>query len=144
MGFLIGLLTVVMVLDCMAMIFLVLIQLPKKDAGAGLAFGGSASDALFGSGSGTVLTKITKYAATIFFVLALILAALQSHYHSRAGSEFQRMLEQPGKLPPAGTTSMPATMPAVQATATNLLTTPVPMPAGQSAASPNPAPISTK
>ena len=40
MGFLIGLLTVVMVLDCLLLIFLVLIQLPKKEAGAGLAFGG--------------------------------------------------------------------------------------------------------
>ena len=40
MGFLIGLFTVVMVLDCAVLIFLVLIQLPKKDAGAGLAFGG--------------------------------------------------------------------------------------------------------
>ena len=45
-----------------------LIQLPKKDAGAGLAFGGGATDALFGAGSGNVLTKITKYAATVFFV----------------------------------------------------------------------------
>ena len=43
MGFLIGLFTVVMVLDCAALIFLVLIQLPKKDAGAGLAFGGGAT-----------------------------------------------------------------------------------------------------
>ena len=32
MGFLIGLFTVVMVLDCAALILLVLIQLPKKDA----------------------------------------------------------------------------------------------------------------
>jgi len=44
MGFLIGLLTVVMVLDCLALILLVLIQLPKKDAGAGLAFGGGATE----------------------------------------------------------------------------------------------------
>ena len=70
MGFIIGLLTLFMVLDCMVLIFLVLIQLPKKEAGAGLAFGGAATDALFGAGSGNVLTKITKYAATIFFVLA--------------------------------------------------------------------------
>jgi len=34
----IGLLTVVMVVDCLILIFLVLIQLPKKDAGAGLGF----------------------------------------------------------------------------------------------------------
>ena len=63
MGFIIGLLTLVMVFDCIILIFLVLIQLPKKDAGAGLAFGAGATDALFGAGSGTVLTKITKYAA---------------------------------------------------------------------------------
>ena len=48
MGFIIGLLTLFMVLDCVVLVFLVLIQLPKKDAGAGLAFGGSATDALFG------------------------------------------------------------------------------------------------
>ena len=72
MGFLIGLFTLFMVLDCAVLIFLVLIQLPKKEAGAGLAFGGSATDALFGAGSGTVLTKITKYAAGIFFGLALL------------------------------------------------------------------------
>jgi len=42
MGFIIGLLTFIMVLDCLVLVFLVLIQLPKKDAGAGLAFGGAA------------------------------------------------------------------------------------------------------
>ena len=60
MAFLIGLLTFVMFLDCLVLVFLVLIQLPKKDAGAGLAFGAGATDALFGAGSGTVLTKVTK------------------------------------------------------------------------------------
>jgi preprotein translocase subunit SecG len=83
MGFLIGLLTVVMVLDCVVLIFLVLIQLPKKDAGAGLAFGGGATDALFGAGSGNVLTKITKYAATTFFVMSVVLSLLQRSYHAR-------------------------------------------------------------
>jgi len=38
MAFLIPLFTVVLVLDCAALILLVLVQLPKKDAGAGLAF----------------------------------------------------------------------------------------------------------
>ena len=58
MSFLIGLLTVVLVLTCIVLILLVLIQLPKKEAGAGLAFGGAATDALFGAGSGNVLTKV--------------------------------------------------------------------------------------
>jgi preprotein translocase subunit SecG len=106
MGFLIGLFTVVMVLDCLALIFLVLIQLPKKDAGAGLAFGGGATDALFGAGSGNVLTKITKYAAGTFFVLAVALSMMQSYYHRRTTSVFEQKLQQPGT--PMG---MPATAP---------------------------------
>jgi len=119
MGFLIGLLTVIMVLDCLVLIFLVLIQLPKKDAGAGLAFGGSATDALFGAGSGTVLTKITKYAAGIFFVLAISLSIMQSRYHHRTATEFERKLGQAGApavvtTPPAP--ASPATTPATPAT----------------------------
>src|SRR6478672_8657903 len=97
MAFIIGLLTLIMVLDCLLLILLVLIQLPKKEAGAGLAFGGSASDALFGAGSGTVLTKITKYAAGTFFVLALLLSVMQSNFHRRGTSEFERNLANPSQ-----------------------------------------------
>src|SRR5712675_417841 len=128
MGFLIGLLTVVMVVDCLILIFLVLIQLPKKDAGAGLAFGGSATDALFGAGSGTVLTKITKYAATAFFLMALMLSILQSNYHRRAGSQFQKKLEEAGSatLPvaPASGSTAPSQSPkpVFNATTNNLAT----------------------
>jgi hypothetical protein len=39
-----------------------------------MAFGGGATDALFGAGSGNVLTKITKYVAGIFFALAVGMA----------------------------------------------------------------------
>jgi len=116
MGFIIGLLTLVMVLDCLILVFLVLIQLPKKDAGAGLAFGATATDALFGAGSGTVLTKITKYAAGGFFFLALVLSVMQSNYHRRAGSEFSKRLEQAASAP---LPSRPASTPAA-ATTTNL------------------------
>jgi preprotein translocase subunit SecG len=78
MSLLIIFLSVLMFLDCVLLICLVLLQLPKKDAGAGLAFGGAATDALFGAGSGNVLTKITKYVAGGFFGLALILAILSA------------------------------------------------------------------
>src|SRR5207249_11705245 len=101
MVFLIGLLTLLMVLDCLVLIFLVLIQLPKKDAGAGLAFGGSATDALFGAGSGTVLTKITKYASGAFFALALILSILQSSYHRHRATEFESNVQRAGETVPA-------------------------------------------
>jgi preprotein translocase subunit SecG len=115
MLFLIGLLTFVMVLDCLVLIFLVLIQLPKKEAGAGLAFGGSATDALFGAGSGTVLTKITKYAAGTFFALALLLSVLQSKFHHSGASEFQRSLENPSAaapIAPAASTAPSGSAPA--------------------------------
>ncbi|MGD0261818.1 MAG: preprotein translocase subunit SecG [Verrucomicrobiota bacterium] len=111
MGFLIGLFTVVMVVDCLVLMFLVLIQLPKKDAGAGLAFGGGATDALFGAGSGNVLTKITKYAATTFFALAVVLSLMQRTYHTRTTSVFEQKLQQssPAPLIPATPGPPPST-----------------------------------
>ena len=83
MTFIIGLLTAALVLNCLLLILLVLIQLPKKDAGAGLAFGGGASDALFGAGAGNALTNITKWATGIFFALAIVLAILNNKVHAK-------------------------------------------------------------
>ena len=111
MGFLIGLLTVVMVLDCLVLILLVLIQLPKKEAGMGLAFGGAATDALFGAGSGNVLTKITKYSAATFFILAVVLSLMQSYYHRRTTSVFEQKLGQAAPLTTLPTTTPQATTP---------------------------------
>ena len=128
MGFVIGILTFVLVLDCLALILLVLIQLPKKEAGVGLAFGGAATDALFGAGSGNVLTKITKYAAGAFFVLAIVLSMLQSNYHRRTTDAFKQALEKAGTtapasgLPPAETPGTPTKPAAVPAAGTNRLT----------------------
>jgi preprotein translocase subunit SecG len=124
MPVLIGLLTLLMVVDCVILILLVLIQLPKKEAGAGLAFGGGATDALFGAGSGTVLTKITKYAAGAFFVMAMLLSVLQINYHRRSGAEFTRQLNESGtpisSLPPM--TAPQAQSNSVGVPATNALT----------------------
>ncbi|HOX58921.1 MAG TPA: preprotein translocase subunit SecG [Candidatus Paceibacterota bacterium] len=125
MGFLIGLLTVVMVLDCVVLILLVLIQLPKKDAGVGLAFGGGATDALFGAGSGNVLTKITKYAAGAFFILALVLSLLQRAYQTRTTSAFQEglMKASPTSVTPPTPAQPPAAAPKPAAVpGTNTLT----------------------
>ena len=95
MSFIVGILTFLLVVNCLVLILLVLIQLPKKDAGAGLAFGGGAADALFGAGSGNALTKITKYAAVIFFALALLLGYLQDSVASRGNaSEFEKQVQQ--------------------------------------------------
>jgi len=127
MMLLIGFLIAVMVLVCLFLILLVLMQLPKKEAGAGLAFGGAATDALFGSGSGNFLTKATKYSAVAFFVLAVVISVLQNHYTNRERSEFQRELQrsqnQPGMIPPASTP--PIVTPAVTTPTTNLSLTPM-------------------
>jgi preprotein translocase subunit SecG len=85
----------VLILNCLLLILLVLVQLPKKDAGAGLAFGGGTADALFGAGSGNVLTKITKYLTGTLLVLALIVGYLQDKAHPTGNSAtFEKMVEQ--------------------------------------------------
>jgi preprotein translocase subunit SecG len=78
-SFLLGFLTVILVLTSFLLILLVLIQLPKKDAGPGVAFGGGATEAMFGAGSGSALTKITKYCAATFMGLSLLLAVVNAH-----------------------------------------------------------------
>ena len=74
------LLTVVLFLNSLFLILLVLVQLPKKEAGLGTAFGGGATDALFGAGAGNVLTKLTKWNAIIFLFLCLLLSLDFLHY----------------------------------------------------------------
>ena len=117
MSFIIGLLTVVLVLNCLLLIFLVLIQLPKKEAGAGLAFGGGATDALFGAGSGNVLTKITKWCAGILFGLSIILTMLNAQQRKQTHS-----IVIPKDLP---TAAQPATPVAPAAATAPAVTTPL-------------------
>jgi len=106
MSFIIGVLTFFLVVNCLVLILLVLVQLPKKDAGAGLAFGGGAADALFGAGSGNALTKITKYSAVLFFLLALAIGIMQDRVHQGNTAAFEKQVQQiqqsaPAAVPPA-------------------------------------------
>jgi protein translocase SecG subunit len=105
MGILIGFLTVILVLNCLFLILLVLIQLPKKEAGAGIAFGGGATDALFGAGSGTALTKITKYSAALFMGLALVLSVLNANSVNAGKRSLEEVLK---KKAAAGAVTAPA------------------------------------
>lgn len=105
--------TAVLVLNCLVLMLLVLIQLPKKEAGAGLAFGGGATDALFGAGSGNALTKMTRYAATCFIGMVVFLSVLHSYQANSESRRLQRELQKqtgtpapaPMPLPALGTTS---------------------------------------
>jgi protein translocase SecG subunit len=152
MMWIIGILTVFLILDCLFLMLLVLVQLPKKEAGMGQAFGGAATDALFGAGSGNALTKMTKYATAIFFVLTLTLTILNAKAARNKGtleSTLKSVKEAPATLPPGAVkstdsgvipTNMPGNAPAptnapnvppTVSPATNNLLTPIPAPANK-------------
>jgi preprotein translocase subunit SecG len=137
MSFIVGILTFFLVINCVLLILLILIQLPKKDAGAGMAFGGAAADALFGAGSGNVLTKVTKYSTIIFFGLALVLGYLQNQVHNQGNVlEFEKQVQQKQMQVPVSA-SQPVTPPASQPAAAptnNLLTVPLSAPTNAPAA----------
>src|SRR6185436_18629608 len=95
MMFFIYLLTVVLVIDCLFLVLLVLVQLPKKEAGMGQAFGGAATDALFGAGSGNVLTKATKWGAGIFFGIAIVLTIMGTYKATTGtGGRLQKIMSE--------------------------------------------------
>ncbi|MDB6125544.1 MAG: Preprotein translocase, SecG subunit [Pedosphaera sp.] len=120
------LLSIVLVVDCLFLILLVLVQLPKKEAGAGIAFGGGTADALFGAGSGTALTQLTKYAAGVFFVLAFTLSIMNTRVRNRTAAEFQRQFEQ-NKVPATAPLTTPSA-PAPKTSVTNAEAIPLTIP----------------
>jgi len=118
MAIVIWLLTAILVLDCLLLMLLVLIQLPKKEAGLGQAFGAGATDALFGAGSGNVLTKVTKYTTGVFFVLTLLISMLQGHEARARVGDPRLKLSMEEKL-----STIPKAPPTNAAAATNLIST---------------------
>jgi protein translocase SecG subunit len=114
MALLIGFLTFILVVNCLFLMLLVLVQLPKKEAGAGLAFGAGAVDTLIGAGSGNALTKMTKYAAGSFLALAVLMAVLNGQRHQSSTRALQEQLSKRSGAGPI----LPATPPAKAPTAT--------------------------
>lgn len=120
MSILIPILTTVLVLNCFFLVLLILIQLPKKESGSGLAFGGGALDMALGAGAGNVLTRFTKYSASLFLILCLVLAVIGnngnksalesglSEVPKAANPEITIPPTMPGTSGPAGT-EVPAT-----------------------------------
>lgn len=132
MSLLIGILSFVLVIICLFLGLLILIQLPKKEAGMGTAFGGDAAVAMFGAGTGNALTKMTKYAAGAFLILCLVLAVLNSQ---ASKSRTKGLRDELNKANAAATTpavapamnlTTPATnaVPTATSTVTNAVTTP--------------------
>lgn len=115
MGILIGLLSFLLVLVCLLLGLLVLIQLPKKEAGMGMAFGSGAVDTLLGAGAGSALTTITKWTGGIFLGLCILLAWLGNMKNS-SGSAAKAVRE--------AVTRSEAAAPASSAASANTLITP--------------------
>ena len=146
MSYFAGVLTFLLVVNCLLLIFLILMQLPKKDAGAGMAFGGAAADALFGAGSGNFLTQATRYATIALFVLALGLGYLEDRLHNQnSGSEFEKAVQQKQTQTPITPPSPVSPVNAQTAMPTNnLLLPPVTPPPGTPAAPSNAPAAPTK
>ncbi|MGP8220357.1 MAG: preprotein translocase subunit SecG, partial [Limisphaerales bacterium] len=88
--------------------------------------------ALFGAGSGNVLTKVTKYSTMVFFGLALVLGYLQNRVHNQGSVlEFEKQMQQkqqmqtPVSAPPPVT---PAVSQPAAAPTNNLLSLPLSAP----------------
>jgi preprotein translocase subunit SecG len=86
------LLIIIHVVVCIALIMIVLLQ-TGKGADMGAAFGGGASQTLFGStGASTFLSKATTVAAIVFMITSLALAYLSSH---RMGGSVMQNVKAP-------------------------------------------------
>ena len=128
MNFIVGILTFITVCNALLLILLVLVQLPKKDAGAGMAFGAGTADALFGAGSGNALTKITKNATLAFILLCLFIGYLHDKVHAdNSAADFLKQVQAKQQsapaLQPAPLTAPAATASASTPAAGNLLST---------------------
>ncbi len=86
--------TIVHVLLCVFMIFVILLQ-PGKDAGMGSALGGGAATSAFGGrGATTFLSKVTGVCAALFFITSLGLS-----FVGMKGSVAAGMMAKPVEAP---------------------------------------------
>jgi preprotein translocase subunit SecG len=131
-------LTFFLVLNCLFLGLLILMQLPKKEAGlGGAAFGGGAVDALIGAGAGNVLTKATKWSAITFFVLIISLSLLHARNAEQDVNAVAAEIEQQQSAAPAAPVEIPTSGLLDLQSSTNAATpespatTPTPTPEGQ-------------
>jgi len=78
MPILLNFLLVVEALVAVLMMLVILMQRPKSE-GLGAAFGGGVTENIFGAQTTNVLTTITTWLASIFFIIVLALSVLYAH-----------------------------------------------------------------
>jgi preprotein translocase subunit SecG len=125
LSILLGVLTFALIVVSIFLILVVLAQKSKSDGGVGAAMGGGMAEATFGADTSNVLSKMTIWAAILFFALSLSLY-MGRLYEARAD-------RGGGSLPAITGTSAPV-LPAQPAT------TPVTAPAATTPAPTTPAP----
>jgi protein translocase SecG subunit len=106
MGIIKILLIVIEVICSILLIGVILLQRAKGD-GMGLAFGGGMGEAIFGSRTGNVLTRITIWLGGIFLASTVGLAMI---YSADAGSR-SLMQQRFGTVPASAPASIPAAAP---------------------------------
>jgi preprotein translocase subunit SecG len=100
-------LIIIHVVVSIAMIMIVLLQ-TGKGADMGAAFGGGASQTLFGSGgASTFLTKLTTVAAVVFMITSLALA-----YYSTNRAKSSIMMETKPPITDQAAPQTPSAVPA--------------------------------
>ena len=117
--------TVVHIILCVFMIFVILLQ-PGKDAGMGAALGGGAATSAFGGrGAATFLTKLTAFCAMAFFITSLGLSFVG--LRNSVADTIADQAATPTTPSPTGT----AAVPAEAAPASPKEAAPTPAPAGE-------------
>ena len=105
--------TIVHVVLCVFMIFVILLQ-PGKDAGMGAALGGGAATSAFGGrGAVTFLSKLTGLCAALFFLTSLGLSFVGLKGSVAAGGD--SVATQPATPPIQGGATDPTVPPAAPA-----------------------------
>lgn len=113
MSLLIGIFTAVLVFVSIILVFLVLMQKAKSDAGVA-AMGGGGMESAFGAEAGSVLSSATIKAAIAFFVLTfgLYLAHIYQDKHKAAVDSRLPTVEAPSTLPAVEPVTPPPSEPA--------------------------------
>ena len=94
--FFISLLTTLEVIVALLIIVVILLQRSKSGGGLG-AIGGAATDEVFGSSYGNVLSKTTVILSSFFLVNTLVLAVLQGNAIKSQSVSIVESMEDPGE-----------------------------------------------
>lgn len=109
MGILIGFLLTIHILVCLALVGIVLMQLPRSE-GLGAAFGGGVTENVFGAQTSQVLARATVWLGVAFFAITLLLAIAYAHNRPSA-AQFEKDILSSKPAPAAATSPQPAASP---------------------------------